>query len=177
MEPIILITADRREPTGFIDSPRVRPRRPEVYVTEAYVDAVCAAGGIPLIAPAIDADPERLLETADGLLLTGGHFDIHPSHYGEQVTGRLDRVEATSQRYAVHRRASHLGIRHFNLIHVFLPTAHRCLSPSSCNNTTEGFSRGARPGARWRMKRPYRLERDCNRPNASRRRTQESRRT
>lgn len=93
MQPIILITADRREPSGFIDSPRVRPRRPEVFVTEAYVHAVRKAGGIPLLAPATDADPSRLLGTADGLLLTGGHFDIHPSHYGQSVSGRLDRVE------------------------------------------------------------------------------------
>ena len=94
MPPIILVTADRREPSGFVDSPRVRPRRPEVFVTEAYINAVRRAGGIPLIVPAGDAAPERLLALADGLLLTGGHFDIHPSHYGQAVSGRLDRVEA-----------------------------------------------------------------------------------
>jgi putative glutamine amidotransferase len=94
MEPLILITADRREPSGFVDSPRIRPKRPEVYLTEAYVDAVRAAGGIPVIAPSTDASPQRLLSAVDGLVLTGGHFDIHPNHYGEAVQGRLDRVEA-----------------------------------------------------------------------------------
>lgn len=95
MEPLILITADRREPSGFVDSPRIRPKRAEVYLTEAYVNAVRAVGGIPLIIPATDAAPEQLLKAADGLVLTGGHFDIHPSHYGEEIFGRLDRVEAT----------------------------------------------------------------------------------
>ena len=95
MQPIILVTADRREPSGFIDSPRIRPRRPEVFVTEAYIEAVRLAGGIPVVIPATDVPPERLLGIADGLLLTGGHFDIHPSHYGQSITGRLDRVEAT----------------------------------------------------------------------------------
>jgi putative glutamine amidotransferase len=29
-----------------------------------------------------------------GLVITGGHFDIHPSMYGQDVTGRIDRVDA-----------------------------------------------------------------------------------
>ncbi|MBX2800584.1 MAG: gamma-glutamyl-gamma-aminobutyrate hydrolase family protein [Myxococcales bacterium] len=60
---------------------------------EAYLDAVRGAGGLPLLVPPGHADVERLLEVADGILLTGGDMDIHPSLYGAQVTGRLDRVE------------------------------------------------------------------------------------
>lgn len=41
------------------------------------------------------ADIHALLQVADAVVLTGGHFDIHPSHYGAEVSGRLDRVEPT----------------------------------------------------------------------------------
>lgn len=71
----------------------MRPRRPETYVVEAYVESVRRAGGIPLVLPAGEEDAAALLDRVDGVLLTGGHFDIHPSHYGGVVSGRLDRVD------------------------------------------------------------------------------------
>jgi putative glutamine amidotransferase len=54
----------------------------------AYVDAVTRAGGIPvLLAPTSPPLPEdalaRLLEHIDGLVITGGAFDIPPELYGE----------------------------------------------------------------------------------------------
>lgn len=36
---------------------------------------------------------EQVLSRVDAVVLTGGDMDIHPSHYGQVVTGRLDRVE------------------------------------------------------------------------------------
>jgi putative glutamine amidotransferase len=93
VKPVVLITADRREPSGFHVSPRIRPKRPECWVYEAYLEAVRRAGGLPLVVPPGDSDLERLLAIADGVLLTGGDMDIHPSWYGEDVQGRLDRVE------------------------------------------------------------------------------------
>lgn len=91
--PVILVSSDRRDEGGFGPGPRVRPRRAEVWVSEAYVAAVQRAGGLPLIVPSQDLDIDQLLALADGVLLTGGHFDIHPSHYGEVVGARLDRIE------------------------------------------------------------------------------------
>lgn len=93
MRPVILVTADRRVPKGMHDSPRVRPRRAEAWVLEAYTRAVRQAGGVPLLLPPGDSDPAEALERVDGVVLTGGHFDIHPRWYGEAVSGRLDRVE------------------------------------------------------------------------------------
>ena len=92
MAPILLLTTDRRLRPGK-DHPRVRPARHEAWITEAYIDAVRGAGGLPLLLPPGPADLDALLRIADGVVLTGGFFDIHPSHYGEAVTGRLDRVE------------------------------------------------------------------------------------
>ncbi|MFQ5667334.1 MAG: gamma-glutamyl-gamma-aminobutyrate hydrolase family protein [Candidatus Binatia bacterium] len=46
-----------------------------------YVDGVRAAGGTPLILPPGEAEPERLLDVLDGLVLAGGG-DIAPAAYG-----------------------------------------------------------------------------------------------
>src|SRR5262249_23432245 len=53
-------------------------------VPEAYVDAVVASGGVPLLLPSIDDDDARRaqLDLVDGLLLTGGD-DLPSSEYGE----------------------------------------------------------------------------------------------
>lgn len=93
MRPVVLLTLDRRDGGPGPTTPRVRPRRPEVWVGQAYVDAVVRAGGLPLLVPPAPLDAAELLGLADALVLTGGHFDIHPSLYGETVDGRLDRVE------------------------------------------------------------------------------------
>ena len=51
-------------------------------LNRAYVDAVVAAGGFPLLLPAQDeAHAEVLLDAVDGLLLSGGG-DVEPSRYG-----------------------------------------------------------------------------------------------
>lgn len=93
MTPIVLVTTDRRDPGGHRPGPRVRPVRPEAWVGEAYVQAVREAGGLPLLVPPGPADVDLLLAHAHAVVLTGGHFDIHPRWYGEPVTARLDRVE------------------------------------------------------------------------------------
>lgn len=93
MHPIVLVSADRREGHGFADVPRVRPRRNECLVLEAYVEAVRAAGGLPLLVPPGETPVAELLRVADAVLLTGGDMDIHPSLYGQEVQGRIDRVE------------------------------------------------------------------------------------
>jgi putative glutamine amidotransferase len=95
MKPVILVTTDRRDPSGLHPSPRVRPRRPEAWISEAYVLAVRRAGGVPILVAPGSEHIEELMHLANGVLLTGGHFDIHPSLYGEQVVARLDRIEAT----------------------------------------------------------------------------------
>jgi putative glutamine amidotransferase len=93
MRPIILVTTDRRDGAPPNPGPRIRPKRSEAWISEVYVDAVRRAGGQALLVPPGPADVQRLLSVADGIVLTGGAFDIHPSHYGEVAVARLDRVE------------------------------------------------------------------------------------
>ena len=54
---------------------------PAFSVPCGYVDAVRAAGGTPLVLPPGEAEPERLLDLVDGLILAGGG-DIAPAAYG-----------------------------------------------------------------------------------------------
>jgi putative glutamine amidotransferase len=51
-----------------------------------YVDAVRLAGGLPLVVPMAQRDEiDELLDSADGVLLTGSPSNVHPSNYGEEV--------------------------------------------------------------------------------------------
>ncbi|MBW1877955.1 MAG: gamma-glutamyl-gamma-aminobutyrate hydrolase family protein [Deltaproteobacteria bacterium] len=92
---MVLITADRRESSGSLPGPKVRPRRAEVWVSEPYLSVVRRTGALPLVLPPGEADVDGLLALAGGVVVTGGAFDIHPRWYGERPEGRLDRVEET----------------------------------------------------------------------------------
>ena len=49
----------------------------------AYVEAVVAAGGLPLLLPHEPALAAEYLAHLDGLVVTGGAFDVPPELYGE----------------------------------------------------------------------------------------------
>jgi putative glutamine amidotransferase len=54
------------------------------YVLEArYVDAVLAAGGLPILLPHAPDAAGAYLALLDGLVVTGGAFDVPPELYGE----------------------------------------------------------------------------------------------
>jgi len=93
-QPIVLVSSDMRAPSGHGPGPNTRPKRPEIVVGQAYLQAVEAAGGLPLVLPPGPIEPlAKLVATADAVVLTGGNVDVHPSLYGEEPTGRLDRIE------------------------------------------------------------------------------------
>jgi putative glutamine amidotransferase len=101
VRPLVLVTCDRRDAAVASPGRRVRPRRAEAYVNEAVVWHLRAAGARVLLAPAglSDAtddgtgDAASLVALADAVVITGGAHDIHPRHYGHDVTGRIDRVD------------------------------------------------------------------------------------
>lgn len=78
MRPVIGVTSN------FGLDPDYEPPRERAYLLAAYTDAVAAAGGIPHILPVPEehdkATLDPLLESVDGLLLTGG-YDLHPRHW------------------------------------------------------------------------------------------------
>ncbi|MDH5508888.1 MAG: gamma-glutamyl-gamma-aminobutyrate hydrolase family protein [Nitrospinota bacterium] len=61
----------------------------------AYFDAVIASGGVPLLIPAYEKPrhTDIYLSMIDGLIITGGYFDIDPNFYGEKKRFRIDKVK------------------------------------------------------------------------------------
>jgi putative glutamine amidotransferase len=69
---------------GITSSPlREEQSSERVAVPRDYVDAVIAAGAVPIILPAQDDNNEAILGMVDGLLFTGG-ADIRPKVYGDR---------------------------------------------------------------------------------------------
>lgn len=110
-------------------TPQFNTETDEPYMKPAYLKAIHAAGGTPLILP-LDLEQEelrQLAETFDGFLFTGGP-DIHPFYFGEQtqrncgnVSLRRDRLELTLLELAMEAEKPILGIcRGIQLINIGL---------------------------------------------------------
>ncbi len=80
-KPLIGITLDIQE---LVNSRGVKERR--YWLKEALADAVSAAGGSPLLLPFAQtaAEARRFTEALDGLIISGGDFDIDPAYYRER---------------------------------------------------------------------------------------------
>jgi len=73
--PIIGLTLDWEAPGGY-------SAKPWYALRENYCAAVDAAGGLPLCLPHESARAEDYLDLIDGLIVTGGHFDVDPALFG-----------------------------------------------------------------------------------------------
>ncbi|MDZ7960588.1 MAG: gamma-glutamyl-gamma-aminobutyrate hydrolase family protein [Aulosira sp. DedQUE10] len=82
----------------------------------AYIDAVRAAGGTPILLPPGETDPATLLEPLDGLIISGGgdinpvwyNGSDHPSIYS--VDGDRDAFELQLAKFALEHHLPVLGI-------------------------------------------------------------------
>jgi putative glutamine amidotransferase len=59
------------------------PARATYELKTSYVDAVLAAGGLPILLPHAPRAAAAYLALVDALVVTGGAFDIPPELYGE----------------------------------------------------------------------------------------------
>lgn len=82
-----------------------------------YVEAVLAAGGVPIVLPPQDGHSRELLDTIDGLLLSGGG-DVAPARFGDDIVHSTtygvsplrDRFEIDLVNEAIERDFPVLGI-------------------------------------------------------------------
>jgi putative glutamine amidotransferase len=89
--PIIGITADLAEQKAKAGG------EPTLFLHERYYRAVVQAGATPLILPPMNSTAaiRQSLRLLDGLVISGGGFDIHPSYYGERPIKQLGVVKAS----------------------------------------------------------------------------------
>ena len=76
MKPVIGITLDQEKAGGYAK------HYPWYALRTHYSDAVAELGGIPFHLPYHKDLAAEYLERIDGLILTGGDFDIDPLLYG-----------------------------------------------------------------------------------------------
>ncbi|MSP82614.1 MAG: gamma-glutamyl-gamma-aminobutyrate hydrolase family protein [Alphaproteobacteria bacterium] len=108
--PLIGLTLDAEPPGGYSKFPWYALRR-------NYFDAVAAAGGLPIALPHDTALVGAYLDRIDGLLVTGGAFDVDPALFGAPgrhptVTTKDGRTEfeLDATRAALDRDLPILGI-------------------------------------------------------------------
>lgn len=65
------------------------------WLNKSYADAVESAGGIPVLIPvtASAVTMRKYLSLIDGLILSGGDFDIDPALYGEKPVPQLGTLK------------------------------------------------------------------------------------
>jgi len=91
MHPRIGITLDHEEGGGY-------SQRPWYAVRQNYCDTIAQAGGVPFAVPYHLDYVTAYLDTLDGLLVTGGAFDVDPALFGEE--SRHDKVKLKDTRTA-----------------------------------------------------------------------------
>jgi putative glutamine amidotransferase len=103
--------------------------RKSVWMLPDYLDGIKAAGGVPVVLPIemSDEDADRIVDTCDGFLFTGGQ-DVAPEFYGmKDATGTVvpsperDKLESLLLTKALQADKPILGIcRGLQFINAFL---------------------------------------------------------
>jgi putative glutamine amidotransferase len=91
--PLIGITSDLSDTEHGRNQTQ---REPTFFLPWRYSRAVEAAGGLPVILAPMSSRTGlwQFVERLDGILISGGDFDIHPSFYGEKAIPGLGKIKA-----------------------------------------------------------------------------------
>jgi putative glutamine amidotransferase len=87
--PVIGITLDAEPPGGY-------SKFPWLAIRENYAQAVSRAGGLPVMLPHEPDRAEDYLDLCDGLIVSGGNFDVDPALFG--ATDRHPSVRTKDRR-------------------------------------------------------------------------------
>jgi putative glutamine amidotransferase len=105
--PVVGITADiSLAPHDRLSSAREAMH----FLPQRYCRAVEDAGAAAVILPAMSSANavRRLFDAIDGLLISGGDFDIHPSFYGEKPLPGLGVIKAERTEFELNLAAAAL---------------------------------------------------------------------
>lgn len=108
--PLIGITLDSEEPGGYSNLPWYALRK-------NYSQSIVQAGGLPVALPHEPEQAEAYLDRIDGVVVTGGAFDVDPAIFGAEARhptvttkDRRTAFELAITRGAVSRDTPVLGI-------------------------------------------------------------------
>jgi putative glutamine amidotransferase len=91
--PLIVVSTSELRRGGVVQVAESEPARHEMVLGLRYLQAIEAAGGIPVVAaPMPSAGLEALLDRADAVCLSGGP-DLDPAGYGAQRSCRVGPTE------------------------------------------------------------------------------------
>ena len=95
MPVTIAITADRRAQGPIVKSNKIRPPQSEIFLKEALVTSLKNCGAdVILLPPDSSANlVQWVLKHCDGVVVSGGAFDIDPSWYGQETCARIDHTD------------------------------------------------------------------------------------
>jgi putative glutamine amidotransferase len=88
-QPVIALTLDYEQPGGY-------SKLPWYALRENYCAAVVRAGGLPILLPHEPDQVAAYLDKIDGLVVTGGAFDVDPALFG--ATSRHAAVTTKDRR-------------------------------------------------------------------------------
>lgn len=92
--PLIAVTSsEMRDPPAHLAKAEADPRQREMALGLRYLEALAAAGALPMVVPPLPSEAlDDLLDAVDGVLFSGGP-DIDPSAYGHEPTPCLGPTE------------------------------------------------------------------------------------
>ena len=109
-QPVIGLTLDHEPPGGW-------SKFPWYAIRENYCNAVRHAGGLPILLPHDPDASSDYVERIDGLIVTGGGFDVDPALFGASTRhptvttkDRRTAFELAATRIALSREKPVLGI-------------------------------------------------------------------
>jgi putative glutamine amidotransferase len=109
-QPVIGLTLDHEPPGGY-------SQYPWYAIRENYCSAVKHAGGLPVLLPHDPEMAEHYLDLVDGLIVTGGGFDVDPALFGAEsrhpsvkTKDRRTAFELAAAKGALAREMPVLGI-------------------------------------------------------------------
>jgi putative glutamine amidotransferase len=93
MRPVIGLTLDSEDQGGGYSA------MPWYALRQNYCHAVHQAGGLPLLLPHYPEDAEDYAKRLDGLIVTGGDFDLDPRLYGESTIHERVTIKHTRTQF------------------------------------------------------------------------------
>ncbi|HJX11435.1 MAG TPA: gamma-glutamyl-gamma-aminobutyrate hydrolase family protein [Candidatus Binatia bacterium] len=106
--PLIGITADLAEPPQPISHGAPEPI---IFLPRRYCRAVENNGGMPMLLPFTRSRAlmRQFIDRLDGLLISGGAFDIHPSYYNENPIKKIGAIKAERTEFEL--EMTHLALK------------------------------------------------------------------